>query len=64
MNGTQIEKKDGKLVMRADAAGQAAQRLDAIKPDDLRGGTRGLSVADLRAIVADLLDALKGTGHV
>jgi hypothetical protein len=63
--GSFIEKDaQGRLVLKPDALTRARQeaqaRLRALDPQEVRSGARGQSLADLRVILADMLDLLRG----
>lgn len=63
MTETQIEKTGERRYAlrpteRAQARRAAAARLAALDPAAVRDGTRGATLAELRAILADVIDAL------
>lgn len=67
MTETTIEKTGERrytlrLTARAEASRAAAARLAALDPARLRAGTEGATLADLRAILADVLDAQAARG--
>ncbi len=62
--GSAVEKDArGRFVLKPDERTRARQaaraRLKQIDPAEVRNGTRGQTLPELRAIVADLLDVLR-----